>query len=61
MDKHKLLAYMIDWLIDVELASSAVAPRTGYTIDYKIGICCFSALACSIKEKEQRLVGSESE
>jgi hypothetical protein len=27
MDKHKLLAYMIDWLIDVELASSAVAPE----------------------------------
>ena len=23
----------------------------------KIGVCCFSTLACSIKEKEQRLVG----
>ena len=30
-------------------------PWTGQTKDYKIGIGCFSA--CSIKEKEQRLVG----
>jgi hypothetical protein len=28
------------------------------TKNYKIGICCF--FAHSIKEKEQRLVGSES-
>jgi hypothetical protein len=41
------------------LASIAVGcgfePRSGQTKDYKIGICCFSA-----KQKEQRLVGSES-
>ena len=46
-----------------ELASSAVdrgfKPRSGQTKDYKIGICCFSAKH-SIKEKEQRLVDSES-
>jgi hypothetical protein len=30
-------------------------PRSGQTKEYKIGICWFSA-----KEKEQRLVGSES-
>jgi hypothetical protein len=44
------------------LASSAVdcgfEPWLGQTEDYKIGICCFSAK--HIKEKEQRLVGSES-
>jgi hypothetical protein len=42
------------------LASSEVdlglEPRSDQTKDYTIGICCFSA-----KEKEQRLVGSESE
>ena len=42
------------------LASSAVdhgfKPRSGHTKHYKIGISCFSA-----KEKEQKLVGSESE
>ena len=48
------------------LASNAVdrglEPRSGQTKDYKIGICCFSAkhAARSIKEKEQRLVVSES-
>jgi hypothetical protein len=46
-------------------ASSVVGrgfdPRSGQTKDYKIGICCFSIIkACNIREKEQRLVGSES-
>ena len=35
--------------------------RLGKTKVHKIGICCFSAKHTSIKEKEQRLVGSESE
>ena len=43
-----------------ELASSVVdhgfESRSGQTIDYNIGICCFSA----IKEKEQRRIGSDS-
>ena len=51
------------------LASSAAVDRwvrapVGQTKDFKIGICCFSAKhheARSIKEKEQGLVGSESE
>jgi hypothetical protein len=35
-----------------------VEPRLGQTKDYKIGICCFSAIkARSIKKKEQRLIG----
>ena len=42
-----------------EIASNAVdrgfEPRSGQIKDYSIDICCFS-----IKEKEQRLVGSES-
>ena len=42
------------------LAWSAVyhgfKPWSGETKDYKMGICCFSA-----KEKDQRLVDSESE
>jgi hypothetical protein len=36
-------------------------PRSGQTKDYKIGICCFSAKHASLRVKEQRLVGSESE
>jgi hypothetical protein len=47
------------------LASSAVdcvfEPRSGQAKDYKIGICCFSAKHAALKEKNQRLVGSESE
>ena len=34
--------------------------RSGQIKDYKIGICSFSAKHTNIKEKEQRLVGSES-
>ena len=48
------------------LASSAMdrgfEPRSGQTKDYKIGTCCFSAKHAPFnKEKEQRMVGSESE
>ena len=46
------------------LSSSAVdrgfEARSGQTKDYNIGICCFSAKHAALKEKEQRLVGSES-
>jgi hypothetical protein len=46
------------------LSSSVVdprfKPRLGQNEDKKIGICCFSTKTCSIKETEQRLVGSES-
>ena len=34
--------------------------RLGQTKNYNIGICCFSATAFSIKEKEYRMVGLES-
>ena len=47
------------------LASSAVdrgfEPRSGQTKDFKFGFYLLLRLACIIKEKEQRLVGSESE
>jgi hypothetical protein len=38
-------------------------PWSGKIKGYKIGICCFSAkhAALNLKEKEQRLFGSESE
>ena len=36
-------------------------PRSGQTKDYEIGIMLLLRLARNIKEKEQRLVGSESE
>ena len=51
----------------VSVLSSSVVdhgfePRSCQTKEYKIGICCFSTkhAALRIKEKEQRLVGSES-
>ena len=35
--------------------------RSGQTKDYKIGICCFSAIKhTALRRKEHRLVGSES-
>jgi hypothetical protein len=34
--------------------------RSGQAKNYNIGICCFSATAFSIKEKEYRMVGLES-
>ena len=48
------------------LASSVIdrgfEPRSVQTKDYTINMCCFSAsLSNTIKEKEERLVGSESE
>ena len=47
------------------LASSAVdrefEPLSGQIIDYKIGICCFSAKHAALRRKKKRLVGSESE
>jgi hypothetical protein len=58
--KHSIGGVMVS-----VLASSAVdhwfEPRSGQTKDYNIGIWCFYAKQCSITEKEQRLVGSESE
>jgi hypothetical protein len=46
------------------LASSVVdrgfEPRSGHIKDFDIGICCFSDKQVAIKEKDQRLVGSES-
>jgi hypothetical protein len=34
--------------------------RSGEIKDYEIGICCFSVKHAALKEKERRLVGSES-
>ena len=43
------------------LASSVVDrgfdPRLGQTKDYKIVICCFSAMHAAIRREEQRLAG----
>ena len=63
----KLLGYFLcdlNSLVSV-LASSVgdreFESRSGQTKDYKIGIACFSAKHASLRrEREQRLVGSES-
>ena len=59
------LVNRIDGVMVSVLASSVVdrgfEHQSGQTKDYKIGICCFCAKhAALIKEKQQRLVGSES-
>jgi hypothetical protein len=62
---HPSIWNHISGVMDSVFASSAVdrgfEPRSGETKDNKIGICCFSTKASSIKGKGQRLVGSESE
>jgi hypothetical protein len=45
-------------ITNVFLQNLSKKPWSGQIKDYKIGICCFSAR--SIKEKEERLLGSES-
>ena len=35
-------------------------PLSGQTKDYDIGICCFTAMHAALKEKEKRVVVSES-
>ena len=61
----KKIGNRIDSLMVSVLASSAIdcgfEPRSGQTKEYKIVIYCFSTKPRSIKEKEQRLFGSESE
>jgi hypothetical protein len=64
-NSYCIVKYLSTTSVDSVLASSAVdygfEPRSGKTKDYKIGICCFCAKhAALIKEKQQRLVGSES-
>jgi hypothetical protein len=48
---------------EMVLTSSVVErgfePRSGQTIDYKIGICCFSAKHAAIRRFRERLVCSE--
>ena len=61
-----ILCHRIGGVMVSVLTSSAVdpgfEPRSEQTKDYEIGSCCFSAKhAAIIKEKEQRLVCSESE
>ena len=44
-------------VLDSSAVDRGFEPLSGQTKNFEIGICCFSALI----EKEQRLVGSESE
>jgi hypothetical protein len=50
----------------VSVLSSSVVDRgfesqSGQTKDYEIGNCCFSAKHTALKDKDQKLFGSESE
>jgi hypothetical protein len=63
---HQLSCNRIGGVMVSVLSSSTVARGfeswSGQTKDYKIGIYCFSAKHAALSlEKEQRLVGSESE
>ena len=43
-------------VLDSSVVNPGFETRSGQTKDYKIDICCFSAKARIIKEKEQRFV-----
>jgi hypothetical protein len=53
-------------VVMVSVLSSSVVDRgfesqSGQTKDYEIGNCCFSAKHTALKDKDQKLFGSESE
>jgi hypothetical protein len=60
----KLATSRIGGVMVSVIASSVVVrvfePRSGQTKDYKVSICCFSTQHAVFKEKEKKLVGSES-
>jgi hypothetical protein len=44
----------------LSVVDSLFEPRSGKPRDYVIGMCWFSAKHAALKEREQRMVGSES-
>jgi hypothetical protein len=61
IQSHSSVHVHTDVFIFIIAVDRGFEPRSGETKDYKIGMCCFSTKASSIKGKGQILVGSESE
>ena len=55
LSKHSMVSMQVLSVVD-----SLFEPRSGKPRDYVIGMCWFSAKHAALKEKEQRMVGSES-
>ena len=57
---HHISGVMVSMLA-TSVIDRGFKSRSGQTIDYKIGICCFSAKHAELTSKRKRLVYSESE
>ena len=55
LSKHRMVSMQV-----LSVADRWFEPRSGKPTDYVIGMCWFSAKHAALKEKNQRLVGSES-
>jgi hypothetical protein len=55
LSKHRMVSMLVLSVVD-----RWFEPRSGKPRDYVIGMCWFSAKHAALKEKEQRMVGSES-
>ena len=53
--KHRMVSMQV-----LSVADRWFEPRSGKPRDYVIGMCWFSAKHAALKEREQRMVGSES-
>ena len=55
LSKHRMVSMHVLSVVD-----RWFEPRSGKPRDYVIGMCWFSAKHATLKEKEHRMVGSES-
>ena len=55
LSKHRMVSMQVLSVVDRWFEARSGQPR-----DYVIGMCWFSAKHTALKEKEQRMVGSES-
>ena len=55
LSKHRMVSMLVLSVVDRWFETRSGKPR-----DYVIGMCWFSAKHAALKEKEQRMVGSES-
>ena len=59
--RHRIGGVMVSVLTS-SVVDRGVKPWSGQINDYKIGVCCFSDKHATLKtkDKDQRLIGSES-
>ena len=59
--RHRIGGVMVS-VLTTSVVDRGVKPWSGQINDYKIGVCCFSDKHATLKtkDKDQRLIGSES-